>query len=113
MNENEQILETFIKQQQEMINDLSQKNVMLNTKVKYLEQKTQNLKEQESTINELKREKLKLERKVESLTNNNKVLCDRIKNNHRELQQLQESTEQKKLINKRSLSGFSATLQRK
>lgn len=113
MNENEQILETFIKQQQEMINDLSQKNVMLNTKVKYLEQKTQNLKEQESTINELKREKLRLERKVESLTNNNKVLCDRIKNSHSELQQLQESTEQKKLINKRSLSGFSATLQRK
>lgn len=113
MNENEQILETFIKQQQEMINDLSQKNVMLNTKVKYLEQKTQNLKEQESTITELKREKLRLERKVESLTNNNKVLCDRIKNSHRELQQLQESTEQKKLINKRSLSGFSATLQRK
>ena len=80
MDDNELVVETFIKQQQEMINDLSQQNVMLNTKIKYLESKVNNLSRQEQVLLELRKTNLELERKVKSLTNNNKVLNDRIKN---------------------------------
>ena len=107
MNENEQVLETFIKQQQEMINDLSQTNIMLNTKVKYLEEKLKDFDKYDNIINDLKRDKIRLERKVESLTNNNKVLGDRIRNGREELKELKSALEQRKLINKTSLSGFS------
>jgi len=44
---------------------------------------------------------------VESLTNNNKTLGDRIRNGNDELKELQKVLEQKKLINKTSISGFS------
>lgn len=107
MNENEQVLETFIKQQQEMINDLSQQNIMLNTKIKFLEEKLKDFDTYDEIIKDLKREKIRLERKVESLTNNNKVLGDRIRNGNDELKELKQVLEQKKLINKTSISGFS------
>lgn len=115
MNENEQVLETFVKQQQEMINDLTQQNIMLNTKVKYMEEKLKDFDKYDSVIKELKRDKIRLERKVESLTNNNKTLNDRIRNGRSEMKELLEALEQKKLINKTSLSGFSHTgkIQRK
>ena len=115
MNENEQVLETFIKQQQEMINELSQTNIMLNTKIKYLEEKLKDFDKYDNIIKNLKRDKVRLERKVESLTNNNKVLGDRIRNGNDELKELKLSLEQKKLINKTSISGFSHTgkIQRK
>jgi predicted RNase H-like nuclease (RuvC/YqgF family) len=121
MNENEQVLETFIKQQQGMINDLSQQNIMLNTKIKYLEEKLQDFDKYDAIIKDLKRDKVRLERKVESLTNNNKSLGDRIRNGkdelkklqkvleQNELKKLQKVLEQKKLINKTSISGFSHT----
>lgn len=107
MNENEQVLETFIKQQQEMINDLSQTNIMLNTKVKFLEEKLKDFDKYDAIINDLKREKIRLERKVESLTNNNKALGDRIRNGKEEIKELVKVLETKKLINKTSISGFS------
>ena len=107
MNENEQVLETFIKQQQEMINELSQTNIMLNTKVKYLEEKLKDFDKYDAIIKDLKREKIRLERKVESLTNNNKVLGDRIRNGNEQLRELYQVLEHKKLINKTSISGFS------
>jgi len=115
MNENEQVLETFVKQQQEMINDLTQQNIMLNTKVKYMEEKLKEFDKYDSVIKELKRDKIRLERKVESLTNNNKTLNDRIRNGRSEMKELLQALEQKKLINKTSLSGFSHTgkIQRK
>lgn len=115
MNENEQVLETFVKQQQEMINDLTQQNIMLNTKVKYMEEKLKDFDKYDNVIKELKRDKIRLERKVESLTNNNKTLSDRIRNGRNEMKELLEALEQKKLINKTSLSGFSHTgkIQRK
>ena len=115
MNENEQVLETFVKQQQEMINDLTQQNIMLNTKVKYMEEKLKYFDKYDNVIKELKRDKIRLERKVESLTNNNKTLNDRIRNGRNEMKELLEALEQKKLINKTSLSGFSHTgkIQRK
>lgn len=115
MNENEQVLETFVKQQQEMINDLTQQNIMLNTKVKYMEEKLKDFDKYDNVIKELKRDKIRLERKVESLTNNNKTLNDRIRNGRNEMKELLEALEQKKLINKTSLSGFSHTgkIQRK
>lgn len=107
MDENELVVETFIKQQQEMINDLSQQNVMLNTKIKYLESKLSNLSKQEQVLLDLRRTNLQLERKVKSLTDNNKVLNDRIKNGHAELKELANALEQNKLINKTSITGFS------
>ena len=107
MNENEQVLETFIKQQQEMINDLSQTNIMLSTKVKYLEEKLKDFDKYDAIIKDLKREKIRLERKVESLTNNNKTLGDRIRNGNEEIKELVKVLERKKLINKTSISGFS------
>ena len=115
MNENEQVLETFVKQQQEMINNLTQQNIMLNTKVKYMEEKLKDFDKYDIVIKELKRDKIRLERKVESLTNNNKTLNDRIRNGRSEMKELLQALEQKKLINKTSLSGFSHTgkIQRK
>ena len=115
MNENEQVLETFVKQQQEMINDLTQQNIMLNTKVKYMEEKLKDLDKYDTIIKDLKRDKIRLERKIESLTNNNKILNDRIRNGRSEMKELLQAMEQKKLINKTSLSGFSHTgkIQRK
>ena len=107
MNENEQVLETFIKQQQEMINDFSQQNIMLNTKVKYLEEKLKDFDKYDNIIKDLTRDKVRLKRKIESLTNNNKVLSDRIRNGNTELKELQHVLEQKKLINKTSITGFS------
>ena len=94
MDDNELVVETFIKQQQEMINDLSQQNVMLNTKIKYLESKVSNLSRQEQVLLELRKTNLQLERKVKSLTNNNKVLNDRIKNGPAELKELTNALEQ-------------------
>jgi predicted RNase H-like nuclease (RuvC/YqgF family) len=115
MDDNELVVETFIKEQQEMINELSQKNVMLNTKVKYLEAKLNGYDKQEQVLLSLKKNNLQLERKVSSLTNNNQVLNDRIKNGHAELKELAEALEQNKLINKTSIAGFSHTgkIQRK
>lgn len=115
MNENEQVLETFVKQQQEMINDLTQQNIMLNTKVKYMEEKLKDFDKYDNVIKELKRDKIRLERKVESLSNNNKTLNDRIRNGRSEMKELLQALEQKKLINKTSISGFSHTgkIQRK
>jgi len=115
MNENEQVLETFIKQQQEMINNMSQQNIMLNTKINYLEEKLKDFDKYDAIIKDLKRDKVRLERKVESLTNNNKALGDRIRNGKDELKEFQKVLEQKKLINKTSISGFSHTgkIQRK
>lgn len=115
MNENEQVLETFIKQQQDMINNLSQQNIMLNTKINYLEEKLKDFDKYDKIIKDLRRDKNRLERKVESLTNNNKALGDRIRNGKDELKELQKVLEQKKLINKTSISGFSHTgkIQRK
>ena len=115
MNENEQVLETFVKQQQEMINDLTQQNIMLNTKVKYMEEKLKDFDRYDTIIKDLKRDKIRLERKIESLTNNNKTLNDRIRNGRSEMKELLQALEQKKLINKTSLSGFSHTgkIQRK
>lgn len=115
MNENEQVLETFVKQQQEMINDLTQQNIMLNTKVKYMEEKLKDFDKYDTIIKDLKRDKIRLERKIESLTNNNKILNDRIRNGRSEMKELLQALEQKKLINKTSLSGFSHTgkIQRK
>jgi len=115
MNENEQVLETFVKQQQEMINDLTQQNIMLNTKVKYMEEKLKDFDKYDTIIKDLKRDKIRLERKIESLTNNNKTLNDRIRNGRSEMKELLQAMEQKKLINKTSLSGFSHTgkIQRK
>lgn len=115
MNENEQVLETFVKQQQEMINDLTQQNIMLNTKVKYMEEKLKDFDKYDTIIKDLKRDKIRLERKIESLTNNNKTLNDRIRNGRSEMKELLQALEQKKLINKTSLSGFSHTgkIQRK
>lgn len=115
MNENEQVLETFVKQQQEMINDLTQQNIMLNTKVKYMEEKLKDFDKYDTIIKDLKRDKIRLERKIESLTNNNKILNDRIRNGRSEMKELLQAMEQKKLINKTSLSGFSHTgkIQRK
>lgn len=115
MNENEQVLETFIKQQQDMINNLSQQNIMLNTKINYLEEKLKDFDKYDKIIKDLRRDKIRLERKVESLTNNNKALGDRIRNGKDELRELQKVLEQKKLINKTSISGFSHTgkIQRK
>jgi predicted RNase H-like nuclease (RuvC/YqgF family) len=115
MNENEQVLETFIKQQQDMINNLSQQNIMLNTKINYLEEKLKDFDKYDKIIKDLRRDKIRLERKVESLTNNNKALGDRIRNGKDELNELQKVLEQKKLINKTSISGFSHTgkIQRK
>lgn len=107
MNENEQVLETFIKQQQDMINSLSQQNIMLNTKINYLEEKLKDFDKYDKIIKDLRRDKIRLERKVESLTNNNKTLGDRIRNGQQELKELQKVLEQKKLINKTSISGFS------
>jgi len=115
MDENELVVETFIKQQQEMINDLSQQNVMLNTKIKYLEAKLNGYDKQEQVMLDLRKSNLQLERKVSSLTNNNQVLNDRIKNGHAELKELTKALEQNKLINKTSIAGFShsGTIQRK
>jgi len=115
MNENEQVLETFVKQQQEMINELTQQNIMLNTKVKYMEEKLKDFDKYDTIIKDLKRDKIRLERKIESLTNNNKILNDRIRNGRSEMKELLQAMEQKKLINKTSLSGFSHTgkIQRK
>jgi len=115
MNENEQVLETFVKQQQEMINDLTQQNIMLNTKVKYMEEKLKDFDKYDTIIKDLKRDKIRLERKIESLTNNNKTLNDRIRNGRSEMKEFLQAMEQKKLINKTSLSGFSNTgkIQRK
>jgi len=115
MDDNELVVETFIKEQQEMINELSQKNVMLNTKVKYLEAKLNGYDKQEQVLLGLKKNNLQLERKVSSLINNNQVLNDRIKNGHAELKELTEALEQNKLINKTSIAGFSHTgkIQRK
>lgn len=107
MNENELVLETFIKQQQEMINEYSQKNIMLTTKIQFLEKKLKDFEQHDNIIKELKKDKVRLERKVESLTNTNKVLGDRIRNGHNELKELKTALEQKKLINKTSISGFS------
>jgi len=107
MNENEQVVETFIKQQQEMINDLSQQNIMLNTKIKYLEEKLKDFDKYDQTIRDLKRDKVQLQRKVDSLTNNNKTLSDRIKNGNSELKELKQVLEEKKLINKTTIAGFS------
>lgn len=109
MNENEQVLETFVKQQQEMINNLTQQNIMLNTKVKYMEEKFKDFDKYDTIIKDLKRDKIRLERKIESLTNNNKTLNDRIRNGRSEMKELLQAMEQKKLINKTSLSGFSHT----
>lgn len=113
MNENEQVLETFIKQQQEMINEFSQKNIMLNTKVKFLEEKLKDFDNHESNIRQLKKDKIQLERKIESLMNTNKVLGDRIRNGNSELKELKTALEQKKLINKTTISGFSHSGQTK
>jgi len=115
MDDNELVVETFIKQQQEMINDLSQKNVVLSTKIKYFEAKLRGYEKQEQVILDLRKTKLQLERKVTSLSNNNKILNDRIKNGHAELKELTKSLEQNKLINKTSITGFSHTgsIQRK
>ena len=107
MNENEQVLETFIKQQQEMINEFSQKNIMLNTKVQFLEDKLKDYDKYHGIIKDLKRDKVRLERKVTSLSDTNKVLGDRIRNGNNELKELKTALEQKKLINKTSISGFS------
>lgn len=97
MNENEQVLETFIKQQQEMINSLSQQNIMLNTKINYLEEKLKDFDKYDTIIKDLRRDKIRLERKVESLTNNNKALGDRIRNGNDELKELHKVLEQKNL----------------
>ena len=109
MNENEQVLETFIKQQQEMISDLSQNNILLKTKVEFLEKKLLELNTFEKNILELKREKLRLQRKVDTLTNTNKTLNDRIRNGNDELKELKDALAQKKLINKTTITGFSHT----
>lgn len=115
MNDNEQVLETFIKQQQEMINSLSQQNIMLSTKINFLEEKLKDFDKYDKIIKDLKRDNAQLERKVESLTNNNKALGDRIRNGKDELDELQKVFKQRKLINKTSISGFSHTgkIQRK
>ena len=129
MTENEQVLETFIKQQQEMVNSLSQQNIMLNTKINFLEEKLKEFDKYDKIIKDLKRNNAQLERKVESLTNNNKALGDRIRNgkdelasskdelasSKNELDNLQKDFKQRILINKTSISGFSHTgkIQRK
>ena len=115
MNENEKVLETYIKQQQDMLNEYSQQNLMLNTRIKYLEEKLKMFDTYDNIIKELKRDKIRLERKVESLTSNNKVLGDQLRNEKEERQnildsadsELKEILERKKLINKTSISGFS------
>jgi predicted RNase H-like nuclease (RuvC/YqgF family) len=109
MNENEQVLETFIKQQQEMISDLSQNNIMLKTKVEFLEKKLLEFDTFEKNILDLKRDKLRLQRKIDTLTNTNKTLNDRIRNGKDENKELRHILEQKKLINKTTISGFSHT----
>jgi predicted RNase H-like nuclease (RuvC/YqgF family) len=80
-----------------------------------MEEKLKEFDKYDSVIKELKRDKIRLERKVESLTNNNKTLNDRIRNGRSEMKELLQALEQKKLINKTSLSGFSHTgkIQRK
>lgn len=119
MNENEQVLETFIKQQQEMISDLSQNNIMLKTKVEFLEKKLSEFDKFNKIIAELKRDKAQLQRKVESLSNNNKIFGDRVKNRDEQIRMLNNKVndqqqqidiysgaERKKLINKKSISKF-------
>jgi len=119
MNENEQVVEEFIKQQQEMINDLSQQNIMLNTKVKHLEKKLLEFDTFNKIIAELKREKVQLERKVSSLSSNNKVFGDRVKDRDEQIKNLSNvvkeqqqqidiftGAERKKLINKKSVTNF-------
>ena len=119
MNENEQVVEEFIKQQQEMINDLSQQNIMLNTKVKHLEKKLLEFDTFNKIIAELKREKVQLERKVSSLSSNNKVFGDRVKDRDEQIKNLNNvvkeqqqqidiftGAERKKLINKKSVTKF-------
>tara|TARA_R110002126_G_scaffold216019_2_gene362116 strand:+ start:932 stop:1153 length:222 start_codon:yes stop_codon:yes gene_type:complete len=57
MNENERILELYINEQHEKINDLSRQVLLLTTKNKYLTEKLENVESGLKTIENINRKK--------------------------------------------------------
>ena len=57
MNENERVLNLYIKEQQEKINELTQQILMLSTRNKYLEEELNNVKSKLETHESINRKK--------------------------------------------------------
>ena len=57
MNESEQVLNLYIKEQQEKINELTQQVLMMSTRNKYLEEQLNKVKEKLETYESINRKK--------------------------------------------------------
>ena len=57
MNENEQVLNLYIKEQQEKINELTQQVLMMSTRNKYLEEQLNKVKDKLETYESINRKK--------------------------------------------------------
>lgn len=90
MNDQEKVLNLYIEEQQNKINELSQQIMMLTTRNRFLEEKLKEFDVFNDTIRELKKTKLQNERKIKSLSETSKGLNGKIKTKDEEIKTLKE-----------------------